>query len=191
MARNDVRPGRSATNGNRAHLTQWGFIAAAVCAGIINAVQIALLGGISRDRGPWEATWISMLASLLGMALLLAALSFSGAPPALRFPFATGATYVTFSIILAVSLIIAGDGLPSHLLLTGLAAIPYLLTASLVGPRLGLAVFFASIVSGQLIGSVVLDHIGAFGTAVRPISLARLMGIGALLLGVVLVRGTD
>ena len=167
------------------------FIAVAIAAGSINALQIALLGGISRDRGAWEATWISMLASLMGMAIILALLAFSATPPALRPPFGWAGTYVAFAVILAGSLIVAGDGLPPHLLLTGLAAIPYLLTASLVGPRLGLAVFFASIVSGQLIGSVLLDHIGAFGTTARPISPARLIGIGALLLGVVLVRGTD
>lgn len=191
MAPEDVRSKRSGIAGNRTALIQGVFVAIAVCAGMINAMQIALLGGVSRDRGAWEATWVSMLASLLGMALLLAVLSFSGAPPTLKFPFASAATYVAYTIVLAGSLIVAGDGLPPHLLLTGLAAIPYLLVASLVGPRLGLAVLFASIVSGQLIDSVVLDHIGAFGATVRPISLTRLLGIGALLLGVVLVRATD
>jgi transporter family-2 protein len=178
-------------SGNHVTVTNGLFIAVAVCAGMINALQIALLGGVARDRGAWEATWISMLASLLGMAVILAGLAFSGTPPTLRLPFGWAATYVVFAAVLGGSLLIAGAGLPPYLLLTGLAAIPYLLAASLIGPRLGLAVFFASIVSGQLIGSVVLDHIGAFGTTVRPVSLVRLIGIGALLLGVVLIRGTD
>lgn len=167
------------------------LIAIAVGAGMLNALQVALPGGIARDRGAWEATWISMLASLTGMAILLALLAFASTSISLRPPFASSWPYVFIAVILGGSLAIAGDGLPPYLLLTGLAAIPYLLVASFVGPQLGLAVLFASVVSGQLIGSVRLDHVGAFGVAVRPVSPARVIGIGSLLLGVILIRGTD
>ena len=165
------------------------LILSAVGAGMLNALQIALIGGIARERGAWEATWISMLASLTGMAVVLGILAFSGTSLGLARPFGSPWVYVAFSAAMAGSLVIAGNGLPLHLQITGLAAIPYLLVASLVGPRLGLAVFFASIVSGQLIGSVAMDHIGAFGATARPFSLSRALGILALLAGVVLIRG--
>jgi len=165
------------------------LIASALGAGMLNALQIALLSEIARNRGGWEATWISMLASLAGMAIILSLLTLSGSSIDLAQPFQSAWLYVGFAAVMAVSLIVAGNGLPSYLLLTGFTSIPYLLIASLVGPRLGLAVCFASIVSGQLIGSVTLDHLGAFGAVKRSIDLSRATGVAALLIGVVLIRG--
>ncbi|MGB3328103.1 MAG: hypothetical protein WBA46_04060, partial [Thermomicrobiales bacterium] len=52
-------------------LADLGVIGVAVLAGGVNTLQLALLTGIRSERGPLGATWISMLASLGGMALLL------------------------------------------------------------------------------------------------------------------------
>lgn len=167
------------------------LIANAVCAGMLNSLQFALLGGITRERGAWEATWISMLGSPAGMAISLSILVFAGSSLDLATPFRSPWLYVACSTIMAISLVVAGCGPPSYLLVTGLTSIPYLLVASIIGPRLGLAVFFASIVSGQLIGTVTLDHMGAFGSTPRPIDLTRAFGIASLLVGVILIRGRN
>jgi transporter family-2 protein len=61
-------------------------------------------------------------------------------------------------------------------------------TNILVAPRLGAALLISLAIAGQLSTALVLDHYGAFGFPVHPISVAR--GVGALLLvaGVVLIR---
>ncbi len=165
------------------------YIGVAVAAGLISATQVGLIGAITRVRGPFEATWISMLASLAGMALVLAVMSVAGRSPNLRAPFDSTWLYVVLTVVMLGSLLVAGHGLPTYVLVTGLTSIPYLLAASWAGPRIGVAVFFAAVVSGQLAGSVALDHIGAFGATPRPIDLARGMGVVALIAGLLLIRG--
>ena len=165
------------------------LIAIAVGAGAINALQISLLGGIKMERGSFEATWISMLASLAGMALLLGMRSLWGPPANLPVPFDSWWPYLLLALVMTTSLIFAGRGLPFYLLATGLTSIPYLLAAAYAGPRIGLAVYFAAVVTGQLTMSVVLDHVGAFGAEPRPITSFRVLGIILLLAGVIMIRG--
>lgn len=165
------------------------YIGVAVMAGLISAAQVGLIGAITRDRGPFEATWISMLASLAGMALVLGVMSAVGRSPNLPSPFDSIGLYVVLFALMAGSLFMAGQGLPRYVLLTGVTSIPYLLAASWAGPRIGIAVFIAAVVTGQLAGSVALDHVGAFGATPRPVDLARAAGIVALLAGLVLIRG--
>lgn len=86
-------------------------------------------------------------------------------------------------------LLMAAAGVPEYYMLTGLTSIPYLLAAAFVGPRLGLGVYFAAIITGQMSGSLVVDQIGAFGGDIRPIDVWRLAGVAFLVLGVVLIRG--
>lgn len=165
------------------------YIAVAVAAGLVSATQVGLIGAIARERGPFEAIWISMLASLAGMAILLGVRSVFGHSPNLSAIFGSGWTYVVLTFVLGGALLLAGQGLPPYVLVTGLTAIPYLMAASWAGPRIGIAVFVASVVTGQLAGSVALDHVGAFGATPRPVDLARGVGIVTLLAGVILIRG--
>ena len=53
--------------------------------------------------------------------------------------------------------------------MTGLTAVPYLLAASYLAPKIGVGLFLAALIAGQLGGGVVLDHFGVLGTATRPI----------------------
>ncbi|MBE7246781.1 MAG: DMT family transporter, partial [Actinomycetospora chiangmaiensis] len=55
-------------------------------------------------------------------------------------------------------------------------------------PKLGAATFFALLVTGQMLASVLFDQIGLLGLAQRPIDLPRLVGVGLLIGGVVLIR---
>jgi len=54
--------------------------------------------------------------------------------------------------------------------------------------KLGATGLMAWIIAGQLLGSVLLDHTGAIGFAVREASWQRLAGVGLLLAGAVLVN---
>ena len=55
-------------------------------------------------------------------------------------------------------------------------------------PRLGAAIVVAVIIAGQLLTSLLLDHIGAFGLPEHGVSPLRVVGAVALVAGVVLIR---
>ena len=54
--------------------------------------------------------------------------------------------------------------------------------------KLGATGLMAWIIAGQLIASIMLDHTGALGFAVREVSWQRLAGVALLLGGAVLVN---
>lgn len=58
----------------------------------------------------------------------------------------------------------------------------------LLVPKIGTATFFVVLVTGQMFGALIFDHFGFMGVPVNPISLARLVGAGLLIGGVVLIR---
>jgi transporter family-2 protein len=68
-------------------------------------------------------------------------------------------------------------------------AVPYLLAASYLAPKIGVGLFAAASITGTLGGGVLLDQLGLFGAAVRTIDAVRVLGIALLIAGVVLVRG--
>lgn len=78
-------------------------------------------------------------------------------------------------------------GVPVSYFLGGLLGALYVASAVVLAPKLGSATLLALIVSGQLLMSVLLDHFGWLGFAEHPVNLWRLLGIGLLILGVVLV----
>jgi transporter family-2 protein len=55
-------------------------------------------------------------------------------------------------------------------------------------PKLGVGTTLTVVVAGQLLLAVVLDHFGAFGTPVQPISGSRIAGLLMVIGGVLLVR---
>ena len=82
-------------------------------------------------------------------------------------------------------------GFPAAYAVTGLPAVPYLLAASYLAPRIGVGLFLAALIAGQLGGGVLLDHFGALAPRRVRSMLARMLGVAALLVGVVLVRGVS
>lgn len=54
--------------------------------------------------------------------------------------------------------------------------------------RLGAATFVACVILGQLTASVICDHYGLVGFAVHPANLQRVLGLGLLAGGVILIR---
>ena len=165
------------------------WIVVVVSLGVTQAVQVALLGAMNRARGPAEAAYISILGTLAGLTLALAIRGLMGSRLALPAPFdhpaVTGAVALGSGTLLALLI----RGLPVGYALTGLTAVPYLLAASYLAPRIGVGLFLGALITGQLGGGVVLDHFGVLGTATRPIDAIRVLGVASLLAGVVLVRG--
>jgi len=70
----------------------------------------------------------------------------------------------------------------------GLFGVAMVLSAILVAPRLGTAVFISLVVTGQLVVSIFIDHYGFLGIDRHPISIWRVCGAAFLLAGVVLIR---
>ncbi len=64
----------------------------------------------------------------------------------------------------------------------------YVISATILAPRIGVVNFIACAVSAQIIVSVLIDHFGLFGAMIRPISLYRLFGIVLLLSGLILTQ---
>jgi transporter family-2 protein len=70
----------------------------------------------------------------------------------------------------------------------GLIGATYVASAVVLAPRLGASLFFAALVAGQLMGAVLVDHYGWLGFAQQRITLTKLLGLGLLVAGVLLVR---
>ena len=70
----------------------------------------------------------------------------------------------------------------------GLLGIFFVTFSILLPPRLGVAVYFALVVAGQLLMALVLDHFGWLGFERHPINPMRLLGAALLIAGVVIIR---
>lgn len=70
----------------------------------------------------------------------------------------------------------------------GMLGSVYVVGSVVLAPRLGATTLAATIVSGQLIAAVILDHFGWVGYRGVPITWQRLLGVALLLAGVLLVQ---
>jgi transporter family-2 protein len=170
-------------------MTQAVYIATAVIVGLASALQVGMIGSLGRQRGAFEATLISMLASILALAVFLILRSLRNENPDLPSPLDQAWVYVAFGAVGAAGLAVAMRGLPLYLSLTGVGGFVYVIAAAFLGPRIGIALYTSAVTAGTLIGAVALDHVGAFGNEIQRVDVLRLVGVAALLVGVVLVRG--
>lgn len=112
-------------------------------------------------------------------------------------------SYVAVAISLLVSLLlilpmavaqlrqVRFDGLtaaPWWIWIGGSAGAALVSCGLLFVPRVGVALFFAMVIAGQLASAAAIDHFGWFGTAVRSIDAPRLAGLGLVLAGVLVFR---
>jgi transporter family-2 protein len=64
----------------------------------------------------------------------------------------------------------------------------FVATGAFLAPRIGAATMIALLVAGQLIMSVILDHLGWATFPQHDINLGRILGVVCLIAGVVLIR---
>jgi uncharacterized membrane protein YdcZ (DUF606 family) len=171
-------------------MTQVLYVAAALAIGTGSAVQIGLVSALGRERGATEAAWINVLGTFGGMALVFLIGSVRSDPPNLPAPFNGPATFVAAAIVACLALVVCMKGLDPYLAIAGLFGFLYLYGAGYLGPRVGVALFAGAVTAGTLVGSVGLDHVGAFGGEVYRVNAMRVVGLVALLAGVVLVRAS-
>ncbi len=70
----------------------------------------------------------------------------------------------------------------------GLIGAFVVLSALMATPRLGAATTVALFIAGQLAASLLIDRLGILGVPVRELSALRLLGVGCLVAGVLLIR---
>jgi uncharacterized membrane protein YdcZ (DUF606 family) len=169
-------------------MTQNLYVLAALGVGMGSALQVAFIANLGRLRGATEASWINMLASVVGLAVVLGWQALRDDPPNLPSPFNSSWAYMAVLAISGTCLAIAMRGLAPYLAISGIFGFIYVFGAGWLAPKIGIALFSATVTVGTLTGSVLLDHYGAFGADVQRATLVRVVGLLALFLGVVLVR---
>ena len=169
-------------------MTQFLYVLMAMGVGVGSAVQVGMVGQMGRLRGPEEASWVSVLGTVTGMALLFTVQSMRHDAPHLPSPFDTLAPFVAIAVLAGGALLIGLRGIDLYFGLAGVFGLLYLVGASFLAPRVGIALFVGGVTAGTLIASVGLDHVGAFGGVVQRISVVRVVGLVALMGGVVLIR---
>lgn len=70
----------------------------------------------------------------------------------------------------------------------GLLGAIYIVVAVVLAPRLGAATLIASVVCGQMLASLALDHFGWVGFPEHPVNPLRLLGAVLVVAGVILIR---
>lgn len=70
----------------------------------------------------------------------------------------------------------------------GLLGANYVALAVILAPRLGAAALIGLTVTGQMIASLALDHLGSAGYTAHPINTPRVVGTVLLLAGVYLIQ---
>lgn len=150
--------------------------------------------------------WLSSLSNLLPMAVALtagAAVPFQAASNAalgraLGHPLWATLSSLAVSVLVVVPVMLvmrvptpsfgtAVQG-PGWLWLGGVAGVAYITAALVLTPKLGAASFIVSVIAGQMLASLLIDHFGLMGLAPKPAGLGRVAGIALILLGMVVVQ---
>ena len=108
---------------------------------------------------------------------------------------------ISISLIVVVALWLvwgkaAGDfsqfkHLPWWVMVGGVVGAIFVAGSIVTAPVLGVALFFVCMVAGQLIGSTIIDQVGAFGLEVKPINTMKMVGLGLVILGAGLVQNSN
>ena len=77
---------------------------------------------------------------------------------------------------------------PWYAWLGGLLGAFYIISTIIISPKIGLATFLAIVIGGQLLMSLVIDHFGIFGSAVKLIDIKKVIGILFVLTGIWLIK---
>jgi len=140
------------------------YMSAAIVVGVLVALQPPLNAILTRAVGnPFGATAISISVALT-FALLL--LTLTGRGDMSRAALSTVPWWVYFAGIIGAIYVAAGV---------------------VIAPATGGLLFFVCVVAGQLLGAMIIDHLGAFGLDVRAVTPLRLGGFALVMAGALMV----
>ncbi len=138
---------------------------------------VALLAGFVF---PFQAGINAQLRGWIGHPLLAALISFSvGTLSLMICPLLVGIHFPAWS---------AARQAPWWAWTGGLLGAFSVLVTIVLAPRLGATVFIATVVTGQMIASMILDHFGIVGFRLHPVTFWRVLGVVLLVSGVWLIR---
>ena len=69
----------------------------------------------------------------------------------------------------------------------GIIGILYVSASILLGPRLGNTLFLVLVVAGQMVGALLVDHYGVLDSPIKAATPGRMIGVGLVLAGMVVV----
>ena len=118
-------------------MTHTAFVLLSVVVGLGAATQIAMLGAMGRERGAYEATWISIVGTIAGLAAVMVVRSLRGTSPDLPSPLDNAWPFAIVLALCSLALLISMRGLSPYLAVCGLFATAYLLTVGFAVPRIG------------------------------------------------------
>ena len=139
------------------------FVVAALLAGAIVPIQAGANAMLGRQLG--HPLWATLVSLLISIAVLIPVM-------------------IAFRLPLP-SLAAAIKG-PWWIWMGGLGGVVFLTAALLLAPKLGAASFMVSVIVGQLLVSVLIDHFALMGFAERPLNHTRVAGLALIVAGLVL-----
>ncbi len=143
--------------------------------------------------------WLYLLAALgLGAALSVQVGINAELRSTLGHPVvAAAASFIVGTIGLVLVLVAMRTGVPTTNQLArvpwwqwtgGLLGATYVAAAIVLAPKLGAAALLATIVAGQMLASLLLDHYGWFGFPVQPVAPLRVIAVAMIIGGVLLLQ---
>lgn len=150
---------------NPLSLTTMGLAVIALVAGALVPFQAGSNAALGRALGhPLWATVASLLVSLVMVVPVLIALH---AP---------------------MPLIGQALRLPLWAWFGGVAGVIYLTAALMLTPKLGATTFIVSVIAGQMLTSLLIDHFGLVGLPVKPVNAGRIAGVVLICVGMLVVQ---
>ncbi len=145
--------------------TQLLYILIAIAAGAVLPLQAGLNVQLGKSvQQPIFAAFASFLIGSIGLLIYLYILKFN---------FASIVQTKTVSPIVWIA---------------GILGAFYVAGVIILAPKLGTALTFSLIVTGQMVISLILDHYGLLGLPVKQINWQRMIGVIFLVAGVLLIR---
>ena len=158
-------------------------------AGLAAATQILVNGALGEERGVPEAlivsatvTWGSAVLFMLVRFVLMGELNLDTHVRPLLY-------LLPLTLIALLAFLGLMGGLQWYYFLGGLAGALIVWTVAFTGPRVGIATTSAAVIAGQMVGAILMDHLGLLNQAKDPIDALKVAGALLIVGGVVLVRG--
>lgn len=77
---------------------------------------------------------------------------------------------------------------PRWIWIGGIVGVVYITGALMLAPKLGAAGFITAAIAGQMLASIIIDQWGLVGLPQKPVSLSRLVGLGLIFLGLIVMQ---
>ena len=161
----------------------------ALVGGLAIGTQPLLNGALGRTRGVFEAVFVSITVSYVGVVLLLVLKAGRGLPLGLPFSARSAIALAAAVGLVALTLTMVGRDIAPWYFTAGLLGLLVLLASAFATPILGVGVTTAALTAGQLGVAIIWDQVGVLGLPEVPVSPLRILGMLLVVAGVVLIRG--